>query len=310
MTRILNASGGKGIYTAESPAQYQLLSELARERGVILPVLLRLSSGNQFGMSREDLEQLIRGRKQHPEIKIAGLHYFSGTQKKRKKSAQELQMLDQYAAELLERYNFGPVMLEYGAGLPVSYFREDPGAQDSETLQDEEALDELHALKERLAAVHGFSTICVELGRFLAAVCGSYLTTVKDVKSTDGMRVCITDGGIHQLNYDGQIVGMKLPYLSFLQKAKQETGMEPETAVCGALCTTNDILYRGSGIPPLQPGDILVFERCGAYSACEGMSLFLSRELPRIVLYSAEKGFETARDERETACFNAGSLIG
>ena len=43
------------------------------------------------------------------------------------------------------------------------------------------------------------------------------------------------------------------------------------------------------GVPLSDPqiGDVLIFGRTGAYSCMEGMSLFLSRDLPQVALCSA-----------------------
>ena len=47
---VLNDCGGVGVYTVESKEQYSLLSECAREAEVTIDVLLRVTSGNQFGL--------------------------------------------------------------------------------------------------------------------------------------------------------------------------------------------------------------------------------------------------------------------
>lgn len=70
--------------------------------------------------------------------------------------------------------------------------------------------------------------------------------------------------------------------------------------VCGSLCTLNDVLCNEITLKGLEKGAILVFERTGAYSAMEGMALFLSHELPGVVLYSEEEGWIQARVQQET----------
>lgn len=46
----------------------------------------------------------------------------------------------------------------------------------------------------------------------------------------------------------------------------------------------NDILVKAAPLPEMEIGDALVFENAGAYCMTEGMSLFLSRDLPQIYL--------------------------
>lgn len=44
-----------GVYTVESMAQFHLLYTLAHKYGVRLPILLRLTSGNQFGLNEDEI---------------------------------------------------------------------------------------------------------------------------------------------------------------------------------------------------------------------------------------------------------------
>ena len=57
----------------------------------------------------------------------------------------------------------------------------------------------------------------------------------------------------------------------------------------------------------LTPGDVLAFERIGAYSVTEGPALFLSRDMPRIVLHG-EGGDRLVRDTIPSCKLNQGNL--
>jgi diaminopimelate decarboxylase len=54
----------------------------------------------------------------------------------------------------------------------------------------------------------------------------------------------------------------------------------------------------------LEIGDVLVFCRTGAYSSMEGMAVFLSREMPKISVYSEKDGLVVLRDLIYTDVFN------
>ena len=69
-------------YTAESRGQFYLVSRCAEELDRHVEILLRVTSGNQFGMSEEDVRHLIGERDKYPYVNIRGLQYFTGTQKK------------------------------------------------------------------------------------------------------------------------------------------------------------------------------------------------------------------------------------
>lgn len=52
----------------------------------------------------------------------------------------------------------------------------------------------------------------------------------------------------------------------------------------GSLCTINDIIVKQMPVSNLQVGDVFIFKNTGAYCMTEGISLFLSRELPEVAL--------------------------
>ena len=86
----------------------------------------------------------------------------------------------------------------------------------------------------------------------------------------------------------------------------EKSSQEPreDWAICGSLCTTNDDLVRSRTMEEPLPGDLLVFENIGAYSVTEGIYLFLSRKMPRIVLYNGISDIRLARDFVDTSRLN------
>ena len=76
--------------------------------------------------------------------------------------------------------------------------------------------------------------------------------------------------------------------------------------ICGSLCTVNDVLVKQMPLKNAKIGDMLVFERAGAYSVTEGIYLFLSRCMPRILFKSAEEGLVEVREAIESYPINTG----
>ena len=72
-----------GTFTAESRMHVDLLNACAQQRGIRVPVLLRLTGGSQFGMDAGEVLDIIRRREEYPGMEIVGLHYFTGTQKRK-----------------------------------------------------------------------------------------------------------------------------------------------------------------------------------------------------------------------------------
>lgn len=282
-----------GIYTAESVEQFRLLDEAANAAGRPLPVFLRLTSGNQFGMDEEELRRIIRDRAAWPRLDIRGIQYFSGTQKHSlKKLGRELDYLDGLLAALREEYSFESRELEYGPGFPAFYFQ-------SDSFDEEAFLADFSALLE---GMHTSAAITLELGRSIAASCGTYLTRVVDCKRNKRQNYAILDGGMNHLVYFGQTMAMKLPHM---QLYPPRSGGEAEPwNLCGALCTANDILVKQLPVEDLQLGDVFAFENTGAYCMTEGISLFLSRALPQAVLLLEDGSFLPVRPFTETYPLN------
>ena len=262
-----------GRYTVESIEQLKLLDELSKKHNVKLNILLRLTSGNQFGINEEDIEEIIAEKDSYTNLNFEGIQYFSGTQKRTNKRLQkEIDYLDEFLTRLEEKYNYVAEELEFGTGFPVHYF------------QGEE-FDEVEFLKEFSNGIDNMKysgKIVIELGRSIAASCGYYLTKVVDKKTNKGQNYAILDGGIHHLVYYGQTMAMKFPHLEIYPLRDNKNTQDWN--LMGSLCTINDIIIKQYPVSNLQVGDVFIFKNTGAYCMTEGISLFLSRELPEVAL--------------------------
>ncbi|MCJ7835992.1 alanine racemase [Cuneatibacter sp. NSJ-177] len=288
--------GGAGIYTAESIRHLILLEQCGERKSAVLPVLLRVTSGNQFGMDRETVKDIVKRRKEYPFLHIIGLQYYSGTQKKKpEKVADEYRNFLRFAGELRDELGFEAKELEFGPGFPVPYFAGERWPEEEEWLNALKA-----AIEEEPAPVK----VTLEMGRFLAAECGTYLTSVADQKRNEGENYLILDGGIHHVNYYGQMMAMKRPEMEFLPRKE---GGSPETMwnLCGSLCTVSDVLVKEVPLPGPEIGDRIAFRKIGAYSVTEGIYLFLSRDLPKVLFFSEKEGPVLARDSLPTNVWNS-----
>ena len=309
-------SYGAGILTCESIRHAALISEVmlecipegaheARFVETKAQVILRLTSGNQFGMSLDDIEYILSHPDEFKGISVMGLHYYSGTQKSLRKINKDLEKIKSALTMLKDKYSFEPQLVEYGPGLCVEYFEDDWQEREKQAL--DEAAEALREFAEEYP-------LGIEMGRFLAASCGKYYTQVKDLKSTGDANYAILDGGIHHLNYFGQRMAMQVPpirvYGGEVSENEEKPGVEltqmpdADYTLCGSLCTVADVLVREVKLKKLELGDILEFAHCGAYSVTEAPALFLSRQLPAIYAYSKECGYECLREHIPAAEIN------
>ena len=292
LERIFRKEMTLPVVTAESKEQFLLISELAQKYERNIRIMLRLTSGHQFGMELSLVEELMIESLENPYLKIAGLHYFSGTQKTDVSfMTQELLYLNGIYKQFKKRYGIELDEMEYGPGIYVEYFQKQKG------WEVEAAFQKLRMCVKNMSFQ---GTLTLELGRSLTATCGYYVTTIQELKQNGNESYAIVDGGIHQMHYDGQIMGMRLP---FYRQLPRKSCKGAYWNICGALCTVNDVLAKNMWLNEVHRGDVLVFEKMGAYSITEGIALFLSRELPGILVYRKITGLIQFRPSILTSLF-------
>lgn len=289
---ILNLASKDSIFTIESLNQYDLIKTKAIRENSKIKVLLRLTSNNQFGLDKDDIIKVINDNKINDLVDILGIQFYSQTQKESiHKIEKELQLLDALIIELQTEQNFTVLELEYGLGLPVNYFTE---------VEFDEAML-LSNIKSLISNMNFKGQLVIELGRGLVASCGKYITKVVDLKNNYNQSYAIVDGGIHHISYYGQFMATKIPNIDVYPDINLD---KKEYVVCGSLCTVNDVLVRRFNTRELRLGDYLVFNLAGAYSMCEGISLLLSRNLPKVVVI-VDNEIKTIREEVKTYLINS-----
>ncbi len=284
----------EGVITIESKKHLDIVLSLISENDALknkcIKLLPRLTNGSQFGMSEEDVLDVISSIKENIEngvqLRLDGIQFFSGTQKKKLSHIEkELIYIDEFCEKIKEKTGVLIKHIEYGAGLFYDYFEECDHILPA---------IEFAQLIKNYTSKYDFS---IELGRYIAASSGTFISTIDDIKSNNDKNYIIVDGGINHLNYYGSMLGSNIPDVTHLRKCKdyvEIVTLDEETTassvdkynVCGSLCTFNDVLLRNFEMKEPQIGDLIVFSDTGAYSCTEAMALFLSRDMPRIFSYS------------------------
>lgn len=283
---------GIDIATAESVLHIELEQDAAKKADKQQRVILRLTSGNQFGMSEADILSILANQAKYPNLDICGIHYYSGTQKKKRQIDKDFEKLDAALTQFKEKTGFVPRLVEMGPGFPVDYFN--PPYDETEEATLTENKDSILAFAEKYP-------LGIEMGRYLAAPCGTYATKVMDIKNNNDTDYIICDGGIHHLKYYGQTMAMQVPEMEVLNTSAAE---KKPYCICGSLCTVADVLVREVELPIVSRNDVTLFHRCGAYSVTEGSALFLSWKLPEVYLYNEANGLEKMRSFVDAAAIN------
>ncbi|HWW58657.1 MAG TPA: pyridoxal-dependent decarboxylase, exosortase A system-associated [Sphingopyxis sp.] len=209
-----------------------------------------------------------------------GFHIFAGSQALDAAAIADTQAQTvALAARLANEIGATPPLVNLGGGMGVPYF---PG----DTAVDAAAVGQ--ALGETLGArdpVLADSRFAMELGRWLVAEAGVYLTRVVDRKTSHGETFLVTDGGLHhQLAASGNFgTVIRRNYPIALANA---FGREPvETvSVVGCLCTPLDRLGDQVALPRAEVGDLIAIFQAGAYGASASPAAFLGQGPAREML--------------------------
>lgn len=309
-------TGAVGIYTVESLNQLELINACAVECGIKVKVLVRVTSGNQFGINERQVYEIADRKDELKGIIIEGIQCYSGTQKKKLSQIEsEIVWLQAIAHTCEAEHGVKLNEIEYGPGLSVDYFVTDKC--DAMNTDFEELKEFAGMIKEMSEKFN----VTLEMGRYIAATCGVLISRIADMKMNDTTRYAIIDSGINHINYYGQAMAMKKPRCEFIPMEYTEgfadgiehgvevysQGVQPYN-ICGSLCTVGDVIVKNLELKDAKIGDMIAFYNIGAYSVTEGIYLFLSRRMPAIVMYSQKNGYRVVRKNVETFLINSSNI--
>jgi diaminopimelate decarboxylase len=235
-----------------------------------------------FGIEVDDVPDVVRtiidGGAQWQ-----GFHIFAGSQTLDTQALIETQAATlALAARLSEAVGVAPPLVNLGGGFGVPYF---PGDRAVDVEAIGAALgDAMTSRSAMLADTH----FAIELGRWLVAEAGVYLTRIVDRKVSRGETFLVVDGGLHhQLAASGNfgtVVRRNYP----IALANRMGAPPGETVtVVGCLCTPLDRLGDHIGLPHAAVGDVIAIFIAGAYGRSASPTAFLGHPAPREILANA-----------------------
>lgn len=284
-------AAGLGCLHLEAPSEVAAVAAAARAHHRRVDVVLRVNlpeagagarlrmagTHSRFGIDREQLPQVLAKIQQEPALRLRGLHAYGGTQQfSAEQFVQQARSLLATAIELETSHRVRLDELDFGGGFGVSTFVGDPefdlaaaGAGLQQLLRDDPRRDRRYL---------------IELGRFLVAKAGVYLTKVVRSKTSGGQRQLALDGGLaHHATACGQGSVLKRPPLLLAATRLLSTEREAST-LGGPLCTPADQFASALPLAPLAEGDLIAILHAGAYGLSYSPHSFLSHPTPAEVL--------------------------
>ncbi|MDP9479356.1 MAG: alanine racemase [Actinomycetota bacterium] len=289
----------EGIFAVnvESLGEIERLAETAARKGATIGVGLRINpeaqlmgSGmrmggtvGQFGIDQADLAEAVGKTLSRPELVLRGVHVYTATQ------VFEVDPLIEHCRNIFEialqtaDLSGAPLeMIDFGGGFGVPYF-EKTSEFDLDSFG--EGLKEIVASYRSDPRLEGCRFL-FELGRYLVADAGLYVTRVVDVKEMRGKTFAVTDGGMnHHLTATGnmgQVFRKAYPLLNLSRMG----GPVPEegVAVAGPCCTPLDSFGNNIHLAEPEVGDLIGVFYSGAYGYSASNLGFLSHPGPAEVL--------------------------
>ncbi|MGC5799725.1 pyridoxal-dependent decarboxylase, exosortase A system-associated [Sphingomonas sp. NFX23] len=174
------------------------------------------------------------------------------------------------AARLADEAGAAPPLVNLGGGFGVPYFN---GDMPLDVERVGEALAEALAFRPAILTETRFA---IELGRWLVAEAGVYLTRVIDMKQSQGETFVVVDGGLnHQLAASGNFGTVVRRNYPIAVAARMGHAPTETVSVVGPLCTPLDRLGDKVALPPVHVGDLIAIFMAGAYGASASPSAFL-----------------------------------
>ncbi|GAB3475627.1 type III PLP-dependent enzyme [Amycolatopsis cihanbeyliensis] len=295
-------AGGVRRLHVESVLELHRVAAVADRMGRTAEVLLRVNLAGpfpaatlamagrptQFGIEEPALPEALRLARETSRVRVAGFHLHSVSNNLSARA--HLAMLAHYRDRVLDwehRFGLRCEVLNLGGGIGIDYT--DPArrfdwAGFTAGLED---------LVRRTFPAH-WREIDFECGRYLVADCGRYLVEVLDIKRNHGVNYLLVRGGTHHfrlpVSWQHSHPFTVLPVERWdLDAPRPAVRGEPVTVV-GELCTPKDVLARDVPLEQVRVGDVLAFQRAGAYGWEISHHDFLSHPHPEQVFFRVSQG--------------------
>lgn len=272
----------KCILIADSINEVKKIVELAENRRCHVGIGIRLNIPNtlivdkafeimsgiptKFGISLGqiyELKNICKGSFVH----IVGIHIYFGSQIMEEDIIKEnfLNIIN-CAIKIKEIFKLKFINFGGGFGIPYNEYEQ---PLDLNTIMDLEVSTAIDRL------ITDGIECNLELGRYLIANAGVFVTKVIDIKINGGVKFIILSAGMNSF-----FRPVFTKEFHKLHKCLSTTKEIERVTIVGNLCTPIDQYYKDYEIEKLQVGDLVWFENAGAYGYSMSMLNFISHNQP------------------------------
>jgi diaminopimelate decarboxylase len=301
-----------GIISVESRRELLEIIQLSRALGVKAGIAIRINPKQnikafgikmggrplQFGVDEENLDEVANLVVENGDaLDFRGIHIYAGSQCFDVAGMADC-VVNSLRMALAFEESVGQVcgFINLGGGFGVSHSNP-PKELDVEALGAELA-SELCRITDR-----GRRRVIFELGRYLAADAGIYVTRVVSAKNSRGKGYFMVDGGLNHHLMAAGTFGSGLRVNFALRNLSQPNATPVKCNIAGPSCNPTDLMGVNVNVSAPKLGDLLGFGRSGSYGFTASPLLFLSHPTPAELI--RQNGHVTlARSPRSVVDFN------
>lgn len=275
------------LLNVESDDELRLVDRLARERGLVAPVAIRVNpeitvetphsyirtgeKGHKFGIPYDEVRDVARLAASLRNVTLRGLDMHVGSQLSRLDAYEHgiervLHLLAQVRSDGAHDLRY----LDIGGGLAVTYDAEEP--------TDLQRFAEIVVPAVRSTGLQ----LIVEPGRFMVGNAGVLVSRVLYRKRSGGKELVVVDAGMTDLLRPSH-------YNAYHRiEAVEAVGGRTRLDVVGPVCESGDFLALDRELEDVRPGDLIAVQSAGAYGYVMA-SNYNTRPKPAEVLVDGDR---------------------
>jgi diaminopimelate decarboxylase len=279
---------GIRLINLESVVEAKRISSIARKRGSgPVDVLVRINTDycihdalenmsgkpTHMGIDQQEIVESLQHIMGLGNLNIRGYHIFSASGiLDHKKILDYVDYVFSLTRETDKRTGLETRILDFGGGFGIDYTEKDLRFDVAGFFQGLQS----HVRK------YGFQDkeLVLELGRFVVAESGYYVSEIIDIKDTKGKKHIVTAGGTNHMrlplatgvNQPTYVINRNRPVVI----SGQTSVCDEVVDVCGPLCYAEDKTAMDIRIKSAEIGDLVVIAKSGAYGYNVSAVNFLS----------------------------------
>ncbi len=304
---------GVANISVESARELDDCIAIARKTGQRAQVVLRVNPKHvnrgyglkmggrpvQFGVDEEDIAGVARTLVEHRDvIDFHGLHVYAGSQGfDADDIATGVRDTLRIVRDVESTYGLVCRTVNLGGGFGVSH--KDRGVELDVAALADALLPDIRAFRRERER-----KVVFELGRYLTAEAGLYVTRVLSSKHSRGKTFFMVDGGLHHHLSAAGTFGTALRSNFVLANLTRSDAPSVKCNIAGPSCNPTDLLGVGVEIAQPEHGDLLGVFSSGSYGLTASPLLFLGRRSPPELLLRPDGAIDLARRAFDMQDFN------